>query len=233
MAETLWGHEHDWPVNPINFVFLLRTTDQVGRAMFGDEWHRPSFDPADRNSARHFQRVIETIAQACETGDLPAAFQQGDGEMVTLEARDWHAKDWKYYFVDGDIEVPASYFESFEHEQVVTSWKKCPIFIRRESLDRFIAKIQSETAGEPQSAPAHSGFPGRPSSSQLVDGELERRIVTLKQGQFLGANIKEVAGSLSDWLKVTHPSEPQATAKSIGNRLGSKIRRHVPAPARN
>jgi hypothetical protein len=86
--------------------------------------------------------------------------------------------------------------------------------------------------GEPQAVPARSGFPGRPSSSQLVDGELDRRIAALTAGKFLGPDIKTVTTSLSTWLKVTHPDEPQATAKSIGNRLGRQIRQHVPMPAR-
>jgi hypothetical protein len=72
-----------------------------------------------------------------------------------------------------------------------------------------------------------TGAAGKPTSIQLVEAELNRRIGELPSGEFLGKNIIEVAASLSRWLKVTHPAAPQLTEKTISNRLGHKIRPHT------
>jgi hypothetical protein len=70
-----------------------------------------------------------------------------------------------------------------------------------------------------------TGAPGRPSSSHLVEAELDRRI---SSGTRSGSAAKE-AESLADWLKSTHPKLPPMTKKTILNRFRIKIRGHVNA----
>jgi hypothetical protein len=70
-----------------------------------------------------------------------------------------------------------------------------------------------------------TGAPGRPSSSHLVEAELDRRI---SSGTRPGSAAKE-AESLADWLKNTHPKLPPMTKKTILNRFRIKIRGHVNA----
>jgi hypothetical protein len=41
--KLLWSNEADWPINPLNCVFLLEAVDMVGRKMFGARWKRPPF----------------------------------------------------------------------------------------------------------------------------------------------------------------------------------------------
>jgi hypothetical protein len=70
-----------------------------------------------------------------------------------------------------------------------------------------------------------TGAPGRPSSSQLVEAELDRRAAS---GIRSSSATKE-AEYLAGWLKITHPLAPQMSAKTILNKLRDKIRVHVNA----
>jgi hypothetical protein len=67
--------------------------------------------------------------------------------------------------------------------------------------------------------------PGRPSSRQLVEAELDLRIANKSRC----GNVTTEAESLADWLKLTHPKSPRMTGKTILNRFRSKIREHVNA----
>jgi hypothetical protein len=69
-----------------------------------------------------------------------------------------------------------------------------------------------------------SGAPGRPTSIQLVEAELDRRIAALEPGQFLGREIKDVAEALSKWLADTHPTMPRCTPKTIRNNRALKLK---------
>lgn len=66
-----------------------------------------------------------------------------------------------------------------------------------------------------------TGLPGRPSSRELVQRELERRIAS---GHLGGCSITEVATDLAKWHATHYPSGPRLTSKTIYNTLGSKIR---------
>jgi hypothetical protein len=62
---------------------------------------------------------------------------------------------------------------------------------------------------------AKSGAPGRPSSMHLVMGEYAARWQRGEVSKSLSAEAK----TLSKWLQVNHPYEPQATPKTIKIRL--------------
>ena len=73
----------------------------------------------------------------------------------------------------------------------------------------------------------HTGAAGRPTSRQLVEGELHRRIAELSPAQHLGPSITEVAETLTNWLATHHPDQPPMTKKTVMNSLRSQIRLHV------
>jgi hypothetical protein len=70
-----------------------------------------------------------------------------------------------------------------------------------------------------------TGALGRPSSSQLVEAELDRRIATNARA----SNATQEAKLLAAWLKKHHPLNPQMTAKTIHNKFRGKIRNHIDA----
>ena len=70
-------------------------------------------------------------------------------------------------------------------------------------------------------APLRTGAPGRPTSMQLVEGELERRA----SDQLLEKSLAEQARVLESWLRETHPSQPRATKTTIENNIRGAFRR--------
>jgi hypothetical protein len=73
--------------------------------------------------------------------------------------------------------------------------------------------------------PTPSGAPGRPTSMQLVEGELSRR----KDRNELKPGVGQEAIALLQWLGETHPDAVRLTVKTIKNRLSSKHRHLFPA----
>jgi hypothetical protein len=84
-----------------------------------------------------------------------------------------------------------------------------------------------ETSGGDEQPIYSTGLPGRRTSIQLIEIELDRRIAELRPGETLGEDIKEVATSLSDWLRTEHTKAPPATWKTIANNLREKIKPRI------
>jgi hypothetical protein len=147
----LWGAKDTWPIAPINFVFLLDAADQIGAAMCGPEWSTPPFDRDDEGSKR-FEHVITKIAEACETGELPARYRRGDGELAPMEPADWRwsspeiPRAWMIFFYAGQLlENDLALLEMFDRDDLSHPVERplnvCWIFVGREGLDRFISGI--------------------------------------------------------------------------------------------
>jgi hypothetical protein len=80
----------------------------------------------------------------------------------------------------------------------------------------------AESAGI-TSAPYQTGAPGRPTSMQLVAAEHCARWDRGEALERIGAE----AQALAQWLRETHPSAPQPTAKTISNNLRAEHRRRM------
>jgi hypothetical protein len=72
-----------------------------------------------------------------------------------------------------------------------------------------------------ESTAPKSGAPGRPSSMHLIEQEFQRRVA---EGKIEG-RLSQQARVLADWQKATHPDQPNATPKTIENRIRSAFRR--------
>jgi hypothetical protein len=228
----LWAARSEWPHAPLNFVFLLDAVVRVAQAMCESDWSA-QFVPAD--DPENFGRVIRKIGEACEAGELRSFYRRPTGEIEPMDPADWRwtsqeiPKAWQIFFHSGQL-LENDLWLLAERDAVTSSlvppFNVCWIFVRRHDLDRFISEIGTALQ------PTRSGLPGRPTSIQLIDEELDRRIAALKAGQFLGPDTKKVSASLSDWRKEHHPREPAATGKTIANNLRAKIRKHVGSRAR-
>jgi hypothetical protein len=167
-----------------------------------------------------FEVVIKKVATACEAGEIGSACRSSDGKMIdTLP--DWHADDWRVYFRQGVVFGPTD---------GSTYW----IFVREGQVERFVTGLTKPTAPEAEPVSRRggpevirSGAPGRPTSMQLIEVELDNRIAALKTGEMLGVYGTEVSKQLSAWLKKTHPAMPPCTAKTIANKLRPKMRPHL------
>jgi hypothetical protein len=88
-----------------------------------------------------------------------------------------------------------------------------------------------QTSAPTQGAPGvesklpRTGFAGRPTARDLIEGELDRRIGELKPGEYLGSSITGIAKSLSSWLWNAHRMRTEW--KTVVNTLAPKIRPHV------
>jgi hypothetical protein len=82
----------------------------------------------------------------------------------------------------------------------------------------------AESAGI-TSAPYQTGAPGRPTSMQLVAAEHRVRWDRGEALERIGAE----AQALAQWLRETHPSAPQLTAKTIRNNLSAEHRQRTSA----
>jgi hypothetical protein len=155
----LWTARSEWPIAPLNFVFLLDATDQIGRAMYGPNWKAPPFRGDDAENNQQFERVITNVARACESGKMCAWCRYPDGTMAQMNSEDWRSPSsyplaWQGYFYAGEmIEMNLDLMEApFPDEPRITdpvvpsAVSHCMIFVRREDFDRFIAETQSRPA---------------------------------------------------------------------------------------
>jgi hypothetical protein len=134
---------------PIGFIHLQEAVRIVGQKMGGD---------AD---------IERAIAEACEAGDIAAAYRSRTGGADELDRSVWRMPHWRNYFADGMIELILPLLDERDQPNVNGFTARCPreIFVRKDSLDRFIASI------EPVSKPAaHSG--GRPPEYECVEIKL-------------------------------------------------------------
>jgi hypothetical protein len=94
-----------------------------------------------------------------------------------------------------------------------------PVFFIREDFEQTVrSELKLENRED-----THTGAPGRPSSRNLVELELNRRIA---EDRPVG-NATEEAKSLAQWLATKHKECPLMTAKTILNVFRNKIQDYV------
>jgi hypothetical protein len=150
----LWAARNEWPIAPLNFVFLLAATDQIGLAMCGPNWKVPPFRGDDDAGNQQFERVITTVAKACESGEMPAYCRRPDGVITPMEPADWHlspALDWQIYFHSGqmseiDLDIMEKRYGEIQKRSfsIAPAISICSIFVRRADLNQFIEAVQSK-----------------------------------------------------------------------------------------
>jgi hypothetical protein len=125
---------------PIGFIGLCEAVDAVGRAVLGTSWQYAisfNFD-ADQAGVDH-ERVITMIAEGCEVGTIEAAYQSLTG-AEKLDRRVWQMPQWRNYFTTGriDLVLPLRDENWRPVQDGRTSRCTFEVFVRRDSLDRFI-----------------------------------------------------------------------------------------------
>ena len=121
---------------PIGFIPLQEAVGIVGQKMGGD---------AD---------IERTIAEACEAGEIRAAYRSWTTVADELDRRVWQMTHWRNYFATGTIDLYGLPLLD-DNGHPVPDGRTVPvctreIFVRKDSLDRFVASI------EPNSKPAAS-----------------------------------------------------------------------------
>jgi len=105
-------------------------------------------------------------------------------------------------------------------EQIVPQFRSAALLKAFPSRDSMAEEVRASRS--------RTGAPGRPTSMHLIKKEFERRAAAGSLDDQLAA----VAQSLVNWLKETHPAEPQMTPKTVENNLRVAFR-HANATPRN
>lgn len=137
---------------PIGFIILEKAVNLVGHHMIGSAW-RPLccaewrryliFNPdADADRDVH-QRVMTVIAEGCEAGEIAAGYRNSNGAADDLDRSAWRMPHWRNYFASGmiDLVLPLLDERGRPNSHGHTARGTCEIFVRRDSLERFILNI--------------------------------------------------------------------------------------------
>jgi hypothetical protein len=102
---------------------------------------------------------MASIAEACERGELAAAFKSVSAYAPGAEQLDrshWRAPHWHSYFSLGTIDLDLPYLDNSSRPILDGRTVRCPgrdIFIRKDSLAEFVRSLSHATV-------APSRFPG-------------------------------------------------------------------------
>jgi hypothetical protein len=151
-----WRHPERWPHDPLNYVFLARAFQQIGRARYGDEWtdlyiepEEPPYDcdeAADEQYDRDceeaelkFENMHASIARAIveqsELGKLVTALRhRAGGRMNALDPDFWNTE----YFGPRFFRCQMSLDQPFEDPARVSVGSCYWIYVTRASLDCYI-----------------------------------------------------------------------------------------------
>ena len=128
---------------PIGFVTLRDAADIV--AWVGKGWWRlggTNFYVIEAKLNPEIERVIKTIADACESGQLTAAYRSITG-ATALDQTVWQRPNWRTYFSAGTIDLLLPLVDENGVPDKRGDTTKCTreIFIRQDGLDRFVAGL--------------------------------------------------------------------------------------------
>jgi hypothetical protein len=148
----------DFMKPPIGFIPLREAADLVGLCVEGSDWRR--LDEVDADNVAYddsnvmgyyvdprVDGVIEKLAKACERGEIVAAYRSVTGAGDDLPRAKWHSPAWRTYFATGMIDLDLPLLGD-GNRPTGTGTARCAreVFLRRDDLDRFIAKLHAEQA---------------------------------------------------------------------------------------
>ena len=142
-----------------------------------------------------------------------------------LDRRDWPR--WHdALFREGDPE-PIVTIARVLREDVMKEWPDVYAPLIAPSDDEPVVAAKTSGTGAADDVSVYkTGYPGRPSSAQLIEAELRARA---SRGEML-LQIAREAAYLEAWLKSEHPSAPSAKAPSIENAI-REVYRQLRAPS--
>lgn len=156
---------------PLGFVTLRDAADIVGREMY--ERRKSSWLPlgwaddkidydAHVRDWRAFavalqldpeiDRVIKVIAEACEAGEIAAAYRSITG-AERLDPGVWRSPAWRGYFATGTIDLDLPLVDAQGRPNIDGYTARCTreIFVRRQDLDRMVNLLLLDDGTSPTS----------------------------------------------------------------------------------
>jgi hypothetical protein len=110
----LWRHPEKWPHDPLNYIFLARAFQEIGRTRYGDEWTDRHIEPeeppddCDEAADEQYDRdceeaevkfqnmhvsIARAIAEQSELGNLVTALRHTTGGgMNALDPNFWNTE---------------------------------------------------------------------------------------------------------------------------------------------
>lgn len=125
---------------PIGFITLYEAVDAVGSAEFGLKWEHVV--QLDKPISGAYGKAITMIAEGCEDGRIAASYRSIMG-VDELDRAVWRAGRWWTYFITGTIDLDLPLLDEKGRPNPYGHTARCTreIFIRRDSLNRFIAGL--------------------------------------------------------------------------------------------
>jgi hypothetical protein len=166
----VWDHPENWPHDPLDYVFLARAFQGIGRARYGDQWSNSYVEPpgeppedCDDSADEQYELVCEeaeakfesmrasiahTIAEQSRLGMLMTALRPiAGGQMNTLEPYFWNTENFAPRFFRCQMSLSRPFGDPARVRFEPLYW----IFVTRESLDGKIGRA-SATGLTPNSA---------------------------------------------------------------------------------
>jgi hypothetical protein len=138
---------------PIGFVTLYEAVDIVGRSQFGAVWEYAVLIDDPKGGAHG--KITTMIAEGCEDGRISAAYRSITG-ADNLDRGVWRARHWWTYFMTGTIDLDLPLLDDRGEPVSDGRTTRCTreIFIRRDSLQQFIASLGPAAVTESALGPA-------------------------------------------------------------------------------
>jgi hypothetical protein len=136
---------------PIGYVYLYQAVDAIGRVLRGYDWVSIRCQCELKNEVNSGSPVVDSVirivAEACEAGNLAAAFQHLFKGADDLDHAVWRKPHWGNFFATGTIVVDQPLLIGCEPDPsgaMVPCERK--IFIRKDSLAAFVKDLAAPKA---------------------------------------------------------------------------------------
>jgi hypothetical protein len=138
---------------PIGWIPLRAAADMVGRKLHESTWW--SLNVIFRKNHPDVERVFRLLAEACEGGEIAAAYRTLAGADV-LDCAVWRSPCWRNYFATGTIDLDLPRLDAKDQPDTSVPPVRCTreIFVRRQDLDRFVAGLSKASVNRPSAVRA-------------------------------------------------------------------------------